>query len=117
MNNFKFDPNTGALIQENTENTDTTTILENKIEEPKPEVVETAEPASELTVNSMDEHNLKNIPTVEQSKNDFINKMQAQTENKKENDGAEINFAFIIILFVIVLVAIYFLFPLLMDYI
>ena len=58
---------------------------------------------------------MQNIPTVEQSKQDFISNTQAISEEKKEEKKDEPNIAFIIILFVIIFASIFFLFPFLLK--
>lgn len=63
------------------------------------------------------QNELQSIPTVEQDKQSFINNVQSLNQEKKEEKKDGINFVFIIILFIVILVAIYFLFPILLDYI
>lgn len=60
---------------------------------------------------------LKNIPNVDQDKQSFINNVESMNNEKKEEKKEGINFAFIIILFAIILAAILFLFPFLLNYI
>lgn len=59
---------------------------------------------------------LQNIPTVEQNKQDFINNVQNMNQEITEKKSDNINFGFIIILFVIILAVMYFLFPILIKY-
>ena len=63
------------------------------------------------------QNELQSIPTVEQGKEAFINNVQSMHQEKKEEKKEGVNFLFIIILFVVILAAIFFLFPLLLDYI
>ncbi len=60
---------------------------------------------------------MQNIPTVEQSKEQFINNVQNVNQGHKEEKKETNPLILIGILFVVVLVAIYFLFPLLDKYI
>lgn len=63
------------------------------------------------------QNSLNSIPTVDQSRTEFMNNTQTMNETKKEEKKSGINYGFVIALFIIVLVAIIFLFPLLMKYI
>lgn len=60
---------------------------------------------------------LQTIPTVDQNPEQFINNVQNQTQEKKEEKKEGVSMVFIIILFVVILVSIYFLFPLLAKYV
>lgn len=60
---------------------------------------------------------LQNIPTVEQNKEQFINNVQTMNKERKEEKKEGVNFVFVIVLFVVILAAIYFLFPILNKYI
>ncbi len=60
---------------------------------------------------------MQSIPTVDQSKQDFINNTQNINAEKKEEKKQGINYVFIIILFIIIFAAIFFLFPILLKYI
>lgn len=123
MNNeIKFDPMTGEPINntvepiqpENTinQNTEQTNIVEpQNIVEP---VVET----QPTNLQSQIQTELQNIPTVDQNEQQFINNVQSINNKEKKEDKKEgINFTFIIIMFSIILLAIIFLFPILLDYI
>lgn len=57
------------------------------------------------------------VPTVEQSKQAFIDSTQNMSNKKKEEKKSGVNFAFIIGLFVVLFAAIVFVFPLLLKYI
>ena len=63
------------------------------------------------------QHELQSVPTVEQGKEAFINNVQSMQQEKKEEKKEGVNFVFIIILFIVLLAAIFFLFPILLDYI
>lgn len=67
-----------------------------------------------IQTNIQDE--LRNIPTIEQDKQDFINNVQTANQEKKEEKKDKNNLLFIIIAAVVLLLAIYFLFPLLLNY-
>ena len=58
---------------------------------------------------------MQNIPTVEQSKEQFIDNTQSISTEKKEEKSGSVNYVFIIILFVIIFAAIFFLFPILLE--
>ena len=60
---------------------------------------------------------LQNIPTVEQDAQEFINKVQAQSQEKKDDKKDGINFVFIILLFAVILAIVIFLFPVLLNYV
>ena len=118
---MKFDPMTGEPINNTVEsiqpennmnqNTEETTVTENQnVTEP---VVE------QQTFNRTQiQTELQNIPTVDQNEQKFINNVQAiNNKEKKEEKKEGINFTFIIIMFAIILLAIIFLFPILLDYI
>ena len=75
-----------------------------------PETVET--PNISTPVNDLTKIN--SIPTVEQGEQDFISNVQAMsTEKVEEKKEINLNFRLMIILFIAVLVAIFFIFPLL----
>ena len=63
------------------------------------------------------QNELKSIPTIDQNKDQFMNNVQNMNPEKKEEKKDGVNMIFVIIMFVIILVAILFLFPLLLDYI
>jgi len=58
---------------------------------------------------------MQTIPTVEQSKQEFINNTQTNSSVKKEEKKDGPNIAFIVILFVIIFASIFFLFPYLLK--
>lgn len=104
-NNINFDPMTGQPIQNtnNQPNTNQQIINQSNIEQ---------------QINQQQiQTQLQNIPTVEQNHQQFINNVQTINQEKKEEPKEGINFVFIIVLFIIMLGAIYFLFPLLAKYI
>lgn len=63
------------------------------------------------------QNNLQSVPTVEQSKEQFINNTQSTIQEKRNKKKSDVNYTFVIILFVIILAAILFLFPFLLKYI
>lgn len=58
------------------------------------------------------QNELQNIPTVEQGKQDFINNIQSSNEEKLEEKKDSNKYVFAIVLFIVILLSIYFLFPL-----
>jgi len=75
---------------------------------------QTQEPVQNETVVQQP---IQGVPTVEQSKEDFIDNTQSLTPEKKEVKKKEVNYLFMIILFVIIFAAIFFLFPILLKHI
>lgn len=66
--------------------------------------------------NNNVQQQMQNIPTVEQSKNEFINNVNvAVNETKKEEKKDGPNITFIIILFAIIFASVFFLFPYLLE--
>lgn len=61
------------------------------------------------------QHQMQNIPTIEQSKQEFINNVQTNNTINKEEKKDGPNITFIVILFVIIFAAIFFLFPYLLK--
>ena len=123
-NNMNFDPMTGAPLQNN--NQTNTQVNNELVENIQPNVriepqvqQQNTEVNNQTTINSgaQIQNELQNIPTVGQDKDSFINNVQTLNQEKQEEKNEGVNFAFIIILFVIILVAIYFLFPILLKYI
>ena len=100
-NQMNFDPMTGQPINQNI-----TTI---------PNQVQTTQPVQQPANNINIQQQLQSIPTVEQTKQEFINNTQAENVVKKEEKQDGPNIVFIIILFVIIFAAIFFLFPYLMK--
>ncbi len=99
--NLKFDPQTGQPIQ-------TAELTPQPVApapvELAPQPVQPNDAASLTQINA--------VPTVEQSESDFLNNAQAVSQEKVETKKTGgINYAFVIILFIIVLLAIFFLFP------
>ena len=58
---------------------------------------------------------MQSIPTVEQTTQDFINNTQINSTVEKEEKKDSPNITFIVILFVIIFAAIFFLFPYLLK--
>lgn len=101
-NNINFNPMTGQPIQKNNE---------------QPQI--TNQPLNQNSINQQVQiqNQLQSIPTVDQNKEQFIDNIQSANIEKKEEKKEGINLIFVIILFVIILVSIYFLFPLLAKYV
>ena len=70
---------------------------------------------AEIPNNLSIQHQMQNIPTIEQTKQNFINNTQATTaaQSQEKKDGP--NIVFIIILFAIIFAALFFIFPLLIK--
>jgi len=98
--------------------------ISNVMENPQP-VVQTTPSAEQMSqgINSNTEivenqqATIQNIPTVEQTNQNFVSNTQAISSEKKVEKKAGINYFLVIILFLIVVAAIYFVFPLLKNYI
>ena len=130
-NNMNFDPMTGQPIQKNqteinTQEVTQSNLVEQQInQQPNEQVIKQTtiveqneqQPISEQQINAQIQTQLQSIPTVEQNEQQFINNVQTMNQEKKEETKEGVNFVFIIVLFVIILAAIYFLFPLLSKYI
>ena len=119
-NQMNFDPITGQPINQNINNTNNIAVPNQGQQvniQPIPTVqpISTVEPVPTVDTIVNTQQQMQNIPTVEQSKQDFISNAQAnnavQAQEKKEGP----NITFIIILFVIILAAIFFLFPYLLK--
>lgn len=115
-NQINFDPMTGQPINPNTNtnnvvpNNGTTTPMQQNNIPVQPVNTNNLNPTIEpMAVNV--QQPMQNIPTVEQSKQEFIDNTQANSLDKKEDKKDSPNITFIIILFVIILAAIFFLFP------
>lgn len=117
-NQINFDPMTGQPINQNLNNNNT--VVPNQAQpvnvQPVAPVqpVPAVEPVQPIPVVD-EQQQIQNIPTVEQSKQEFIDNTQANNTAKKEEKKDGPNIAFIVILFVIIFAAIFFLFPYLMD--
>lgn len=100
-NGLKFDPMTGKPLNNNVLNFDPMTgqPLNNNQNVQAP-----------LTT-------LQDIPTVDQSKENFINKIEASNDDSNKNKGESVNYTFIIILFILFLLIVCFGFPYLIKYI
>ena len=99
-------PNQNTTIQPNINNVDPIQNTQNTIP-----------PQQHVDMEAHIKDQLQNIPTVEQDKQAFINNVQNMNQETNEQKKESINFVFIIILFLIILAAIYFLFPILLKYI
>ena len=116
---MRFDPMTGEPI---VSNESVVPVNEQVPNEPVVEVNTEVPVQDTNTVNNVNDavqiqNELQSIPTVEQGKEAFINNVQSMNQEKKEEKKEGVNFVFIIVLFVVILAAIFFLFPLLLDYI
>lgn len=119
---MNFDPMTGQPINKNTNNSNmvpnngmTIPIEQNSIQNSLPTQTENVNninvtPSIEPSITNV-QQSMQNIATVEQSKQEFIENTQANSSAKKEEKKDGPNIAFIIILFVIIFAAIFFLFP------
>ena len=110
-NQMNFDPITGQPINQNVNDT----VQPQPVPPVQPE--QSIQPVQQEVVvnNPINIQQMQNIPTVEQSKQEFINNTQANNAVKKEEKKDGPNITFIVILFVIIFAAIFFLFPYLMD--
>ena len=89
-------------------------IINNPVQQSNTMVNELPKQSTESFNNTSQTHF---APTVEQSAQEFINTIQNTGTVKKETKKDGVNYVFIIILFLIVIASIYFLFPLLLNYI
>ena len=122
-NQMNFDSMTGQPINQNT-NTENIQTISNINSAPVLEPTQQSIPIvtqpeiMNQTINTINtQQQLQSIPTVEQSKQEFINNAQNLNTEKKIEKKEGVNYIFIIILFVIIFAAIFFLFPLLLNYI
>lgn len=105
-NQMNFDPMTGQPINQNI------TTIPNQVQTTNSQTTQSVQqPANNINIQQQ----LQSIPTVEQTKQEFINNTQAENVVKKEEKQDGPNIVFIIILFVIIFAAIFFLFPYLMK--
>lgn len=121
MNNTNpsFDPITGQPLNNTIPATGEQNQVQQSVVQGTPvetnQVQQPAAPSAPVNINQIQQ--IQNIPTIEQSQQQFIDNTQAQnTENNKEKKEG-INYTFLIILFVIMFGAIFFLFPFLLKYI
>ena len=126
MNNemkMRFDPNTGKPldnISENTQNNNMKMRFDPNTGKPINDINENAVVQAnannaETSINdSLSQNNvtnINNIPTVDQSSNEFINNTQTISSERIEKKKGGLNYTFIIILFIVILISIIFLFP------
>ena len=105
-NQMNFDPMTGQPINQNI------TTIPNQVQTTNSQTTQSVQqPANNINIQQQ----IQSIPTVEQTKQEFINNTQAENVVKKEEKQDGPNIVFIIILFVIIFAAIFFLFPYLMK--
>ena len=111
MNNQpKFDPITGEPLQNNIIPEPVVPINEYNTNVEENQTINN--PQNEVLIQT----ELHNIPTIEQNKEQFIENIQSTNQEIKENKKEGTNFIFIIIIFIIMLAAILFIFPLLLNY-
>ena len=65
--------------------------------------------------NNAIQQQMQTIPTVDQSRQEFVNNTQTSSDIKKEDKKDNSNIVFIVILFLIIFSAIFFLFPYLLN--
>lgn len=115
MNNnveMNFDPMTGEPINNNQNNN----ISQQNIPVILPETNNEPIPQEQLLDSNIQPiQPIQSIPTIEQSREQFINNTQNISETKKEEKKEGVNYIFIIVLFVIIFAAIFFLFPYLLE--
>ena len=107
-NEIKFDPLTGQPI--------------NKKEPTGQELQAMSENQNVVSNNNNSETeknqiDLQAIPNVNQSDEQFIKNVQATSKEKNDSSAEGINYAFIVILFIIIFASIFFLFPIINEYI
>lgn len=135
-NGMNFDPNTGKPITQvpsNNEGNNAAATNNNIGSNGNVNVSPNIQPTSNInqplnSVNNIQQQNLnqiqntqntianqvnqmQSIPTVDQDKQSFINNTQSISLEKKEEKKSGINYTFIVILFILIFVAIFFLFP------
>ena len=102
-NNMNFDPITGQPLNTN-----------NNIESNNLQRISNTQELNHAPQINIQQQ-FQSIPTVEQSKQEFINMTQTNISEKKEEKKDSPNIIFIIILFLIILAAILFVFPYLLK--
>ena len=115
MNNnveMNFDPMTGEPINNNQNNNISQQNIPVILPETNP-MVNQVIPQEQL--QNVNVQPIQTIPTIEQSKEQFINNTQNISETKKEEKKEGVNYIFIIVLFIIIFAAIFFLFPYLLE--
>lgn len=124
-NQVNFDPMTGQPINNNpVPSTPVNSVPNVQPVQPVPVPVEPpvapieSQPSIQQPTNNAyinPQQQMEGIATVEQTKQEFIENIQANNVEKNEDKKDGPNITFIIILFVIILAAIFFLFPYLMN--
>ena len=116
-NQMNFDPMTGQPINQNIATIPNQVQTNNAqiVQQVQPDDNQTNQSVQQTTNNINVQQQLQSIPTVDQTKQEFINNTQAENIVKKEEKQDGPNIVFIIILFVIIFAAIFFLFPYLMK--
>ena len=124
-NQLNFDPMTGQPLNpipvNNANDNATNNTNYQNIVQPETNTQSIPSENSTLVQNDQIQNNeqllIQSVPTVEQSTQDFINNTQNMTSEKKEEKKDTVNYTFILILFVIIMLVMYFLFPILLKYI
>lgn len=101
-NEMNFDPLTGQSIKK------------------EESIVENGQNAASVTSTqeqTASQQDLQSIATVDQSNEKFINNTQSSSKENTNSSDGKMNYAFIIILFIIIFASIVFLFPLISKYI
>lgn len=109
-NNIEQNP-VNVSVEQNPIPVNPTPAPEIKIEEPMPTPHQTTE------VNPINSIGIDSIPTIEQSNQNFVANTQAMSTEKKDQGSKKVNYLLIIILLVAMFVAVFFVFPILKNYI
>lgn len=127
---MNFDPMTGQPIVQNinTNNTPINNEIDNNkvastptgntnesIQTTQTVLINQQQEIGNINNNSSIQQQMQSIPTVEQNKQDFISNTQADSTAKEEVKKDGPNITFIVIMFLIIFAAIFFLFPYLLK--
>ena len=115
-NQMNFDPMTGQPLNNNVVQPTVTPVAPVQQVMPTPEVTPVQQVPTQANIIQentpiLNQQQMQNIPTVEQTKQQFIDNTQANSSAKIEEKKEGPNIAFIVILFIIIFAAIFFLFP------
>ena len=131
-NKMNFDPITGQPINQNINNLSNTNVTVTQEAQPTvqsaPVINSTQENSEQISNSNINQtvapseiqmqntvvnmqKQMQNIPTVEQSKQEFIDNTQINNTTKNEEKNSNVNITFIVILFIIIFASIFFLFP------
>ena len=114
----RFDPMTGQPISQNENSTDIiqTNIVEQTVVPVEPVQTNQIDATPNFTNNNIStQQQMQSIPTVEQDKQNFISNTQADSTAKEEVKKDGPNIVFIVIMFLVIFAAIFFLFPYLLK--